>query len=224
MGRACLNSNVTELSTTTNYSVHCRELRLSPHQRPCASFPASATSATYTEPHAGKCQILPGHLPATSGAHQLSNSAGIQQRTCGTFGRHSQLVGARHNSGSTGLRRRVTSSWALPVRGSSGRICYSELAITSLGSRLDYGLSSSPSVRHNCHFMQNCLHRYLASTPAEGTFTCPCESCTWRVANQRSRSNGSADCATWSRSGTSFLATAHTAFVLQPPFLRSIDS
>lgn len=152
-GRACLNSNVTEHSTAftaTNYSVHCRGLWLSPHQRPCASFLASATSASYTGSYAGKCQILPGRMLGVFRAHQLSNSADRQQRTCGTLGRHSQLVGALGHCGSLALPRRVTSSWALPVRGSSGRICFWELAIASFGSRLDCGQSSSSSARHNC--------------------------------------------------------------------------
>ena len=105
--------------------VPCRGRRLSLHQRPRAAT-ARATSASYTGPPAGKCQIPPRHINC--------QTAPRRQRTCGTVGRHSQLVGARggrRHPAAHGLARRVTSSWALPVRGSAGRICHSELARTA---------------------------------------------------------------------------------------------
>jgi hypothetical protein len=51
-------------------------LWLSPHQRPCDSFPASATSASYTESHAGNCQILPGHISCQTAPIDSSRRAG----------------------------------------------------------------------------------------------------------------------------------------------------
>lgn len=159
-------------------------------------------------------------IPSLSGSVSCQ-TAPRRQRTCGTVGRHSQFVGARDGSrleavrGAAHLHGLFRSGGALDEGKVGGRAC--PKARLPRGN-MD-GHSSSPSARHTTvrfHVFQE-----LSSQPARSPATTP-----WRCrsASHRSRSNGSWVCATRRIIGTSFRATAHTAFVLQPPLRASIAS
>jgi hypothetical protein len=107
-----------------------------------------------------------------------------------------------------GRTRRVTSSWALTGPGELG----DEAEIRRSGLADSQMVGSSPSARHSSN-----TRTYAVRSPASSPRM-------WRSLSQRSRSNGSPDCATASTSGTSFRATAHTALVLSPPFRASSAS